>query len=114
MIYEVRLTQKANRDIHQIHDWWYEHRSPEQADRWFEEILEAFKSLRKMPERCAAAPESVKSGRNVRQLLFTIGKRNTHRIVFLIESDQVWILRVRHVAQDQLPEDSTGDDSLHQ
>lgn len=114
MIYEVSLTQRAKQDIHQIHEWWYENRSPAQADRWFDGILEAFKSLRQMPERCQVAPEALKSGRNIRQLLYTIGTRKTHRIIYLVESEQVWILRVRHVAQDQLPDDFlVDDDSLN-
>ncbi len=105
MIYKVSLAQKAKQDIFLIHDWWHDHRSPEQADKWFDEILVAFQSLQQMPERCPQAPEAQKAGRNVRQLLFTIGQRKTHRIVFLVESQTVWILRVRHVAQESLPAD---------
>lgn len=56
-------------------------------------------------ERCSKSPEAARIGRNIRQLYFSIGHRMTHRVVFLVESDTVKVLRVRHVAQDTLPDD---------
>jgi plasmid stabilization system protein ParE len=38
----------------------------------------------------------------LKQLLFGIGRRATHRVVFIIENNQVTVLRVRHSAQDAL------------
>lgn len=112
-MYEVVVTEEAEQDTHLIYQWWRDHRSPEQAAKWFEKILTAFQSLQQIPERCQIAPEAQKTGRNIRQLLFTIGQRKTHRILFLVESQKVSILRVRHVAQESLPADFFEGDRYH-
>jgi plasmid stabilization system protein ParE len=54
----VILTGPARRDIQANYDWWKENRSAEQADRWYQRILAAVKSLRRSPERCVLAAEA--------------------------------------------------------
>ena len=104
-MFQVVVTPEAEQDIQQNYEWWRDNRSPDQAREWYERILVEMQTLRHMPERYSTAPEAAKISRNIRQLFFTIGRRITHRVVFLIEAETVKVLRVRHVAQDALPDD---------
>jgi plasmid stabilization system protein ParE len=101
----VFITGPAQRDIKAAYDWWKENRSAEQADRWYAGIHATIKSLGSMPERCSLAPESDLLEQGIRQELFGLGRRATHRIVFAIDSDTVVVLRVRHTSQDALTVD---------
>jgi len=98
----VIVTGPAKRDIQDAYDWWKEHRSAEQADRWYVGIHAAIKSLRSTPERCPMTPESDLLADGIRQFLFGIGRRPTHRIVFAIDGATVIVLRIRHASQDAL------------
>ena len=101
-MFQIKITEPAEADIDQAFVWWSENRSAEQAVRWYQEIKLAIATLRRMPERCPVVPETKLSAVGVRQLLFGVGLHPTHRIIFVIESDKVVILRVRHHAQDTL------------
>ena len=98
----VILTGPAKRDILAAYDWWKENRSAEQADRWYVGIHAAIKSLRDVPHRCPLAAESDLLAQGIRQHLFGLGRRATHRIVFAIDDNTVVVLRVRHTSQDAL------------
>lgn len=104
-MFQVVITPEADLDIQQNYEWWRDNRSADQAREWYEKIFVEMQTLQHMPERCSKALEATRIGRNIRQLYFTIGHRITHRIVFLVEADTVKVLRVRHVAQDTLPDD---------
>ena len=104
-MYDVRITDLAEQDIDANFRWWSDHRSAEQAARWYEAIYPAIHTLSTMPQRCPRTNEEDPSGNELRELLFTIGRRPTHRIVFAIEEDAVIIFRVRHVAQRPLSAD---------
>ena len=101
---QIRITEPAKADIQQAYEWWAKNRSADQAAEWYERIFEAITTLHSMPERCPRVPETGLSCAGVRQLLFGIGSRPTHRIVFHFdtEADTVTILRVRHHGQDEL------------
>lgn len=60
----------------------------------------AIESLENFPFRCPLAPESDRFGAEIRHLIF--GK---YRILFIIEDEIVYVLRVRHQAQDMLKPD---------
>ena len=45
----------------------------------------------------------------IRQLLFGLGRRATHRIVFAVDDDAVIVLRVRHASQDALSATKSAD-----
>jgi plasmid stabilization system protein ParE len=102
---KVILTGPAKRDIRAAYEWWKQNRSAEQAERWYEGILDAARSLRNNPQRCASATESDLLAQGVRQLLYGLGRNPTHRLVFAIEDESVIILRVRHTSQDGLTPD---------
>jgi plasmid stabilization system protein ParE len=104
----VIITGPAKRDIQVGHDWWAEHRSVEQAARWYRGVHAAIKSLERHPERCSATVENDLFKEDIRQLLYGLGRRPSHRIVFTIDGDIVIVLRIRHVSQDTLTTDDIG------
>ena len=106
MSYKVEITEKAQEEARLALKWIAEH-SPGKATLWHFEFLEKTDSLENFPALCPLAPESKTHGREIRHLLF--GK---YRILFSIEDETVYVLRVRHQAQDVLsPDDETEDDS---
>jgi len=106
-MHRVIISGPAKRDIQADYDWWAENRSAEQADRWYVGIRDAIASLRNMPERCSPATETELLAQGIRQLLFGLGRRATHRIVFTIDGNTVVVLRVRHTSQDALSVDDS-------
>lgn len=102
MTYRIRVSGPAQRDVVENHQWWAKNRSVEQADRWLDGIDAAVSSLRQMPERYGFAPEKDLVEQGVRQMLCGVGRRPTHRVVFVVDGDEVVVLRVRGVAQDVL------------
>jgi len=102
MTYKVIITLRAEQEAQANRDWWAANRSAEQAARWYEEFISAVLSLEHEPNRFTLAPESGRFPHEVRQLNFGISRRPTHRILYVIRTDDVVILRVRHLAQDEL------------
>ena len=94
MTFGVHISDLAENDIDSAYRWWRENRSAEQANRWFHEIHEAVITLTDMPFRCPRCDESDLHKAGIRQLLFGIGRRLTHRIIFVIIDSDVTILRV--------------------
>ena len=102
MTYEVIITSRAEQEAQANHDWWAENRSSEQAARWYDEFLKAAFSLEENPERFPLAAENDRFPYEVRQLTFGIGRKATHRLVYVIRPIEVMILRVRHLAQQEI------------
>lgn len=98
-MFTVNITGRAEQDIHQNTDWWEQHRSEEQAERWYVGIYAAMKSLSSMPARCALAPEAAELDLPVRNLLYGLSSKLTHRVLFSIDGDDVVIYRVLHMSQ---------------
>jgi plasmid stabilization system protein ParE len=73
--------------------------------RWLHASIQ---TLRNKPERYAMAAESDLLAQGLRQLLFGLGRRATHRILFAIDGGTVVVLRVRHASQDALSVDELG------
>jgi plasmid stabilization system protein ParE len=101
-MFHLLITGPAKHDIQIAYDWWAANRSRDQANRWYQGIQLAIESLSNMPERCALASEAELFEHGIRQLLFGIGRRRTHRILFGIDRETVVIFRVRHTSQDVL------------
>lgn len=55
MQYHIRYTLAAREDLLDAAAWWSEHRSAEQAARWYLSVEEAVNSLKTHPERCGMA-----------------------------------------------------------
>jgi plasmid stabilization system protein ParE len=107
MIYQVRLTSKAKLQLTSAAMWWSEHRSAEQAARWLDGFEAAISSLADRPEQHGMAPENAfySLPYSVRQLLYGLDTRPTHRAVFEIRGDIVYVVAIRHRAQDFLAAD---------
>ncbi len=99
------ITEPAKNDIQEAFDWWRENRSAEQAERWFRQIYQAIRKLPESPDRYGPAPEADLLPEGLKQSLFGVSNRPTHRIVFTIDVDAITVLRVRHTSQDYLTRD---------
>ena len=107
MIYRVVLSQQAAAELDATADWWSEHRSEEQAGRWYEGFSDAIWALREFPERNPVAAEDDEFPYEIRELHYGLSSRPTHRAVYTIIADNVLILTIRHAAQDRIsPEDT--------
>ena len=103
MAYALQITNKALAEIDEALAF-RAHRSVAAAVRWHVKLMDAIRSLPDNPERWPLAPESDWYP-GIRELNF--GKRgDIYRILFEIRGDVVYVLRIRHGAQDAL--DSTN------
>ena len=103
-VYRVEPTDKALVDAGEAY-FWINEGSEEAALRWYEGLMRAFRSLEKSPLRCPLAPESAFFEEEIRQLNY--GK---YRILFTVEGETVFVLRVRHSAREYLkPEEDEGE-----
>ena len=105
MKHEVLITLRAQQEAEANYRWWAEHRSAEQASRWYDEFWQATLVLEEFPERYALAAENDRFPYEIRQFNFGLGGQLTHRLVYTIRHDRVVILRVRHLAQQLLDEE---------
>ena len=106
MTYRVILNERAETQLEQAFLWWHDHRSAEQAVRWYNGFLSVLETLRNNPERCALARESAGFAYPIRELLYGTGRRPTHRALFTVYKDMVFVFSIRHVGQkDVTPEE---------
>ena len=98
-MFTVVLSEAAKTDIRQNTIWWSRHRSVEQAERWYVGIVETIYSLAQMPKRWPQAPEASKLKLDIRNALFGISSRPTHRILFEVDGETVNVFRVLHMSQ---------------
>lgn len=103
MQYQVIITPSAKADILEINAWHLENNSS-LAEKWLWEISQAILSLSKFPERCLISAESEAFDVSVRQLFY--GKKpHTYRILFSIQDEKVFVLRIRSTKQRKLSDD---------
>ncbi len=100
MTYQVHITPMALAEVAEAFAWRSQY-SAAAAERWRRALLEAADSLAENPEGCALAAEADWYPGELRQLLHG-KKRSMYRILFEIRGDVVYVLRVRHSAQDLL------------
>lgn len=106
MSYEVYVTARADRQLEDAARWWAEHRSVEQAERWYDGFLVVIRELENSPDRCPLARENARMPIEIRQLLYGLGRHKTHRAIFAIRPDRVVVYAIRHLAQrDLLPDE---------
>lgn len=84
--------------------WWAEHRDADQAAGWLDGFEQSIAALCTNPEQHGLARENnlYELPYPVRQLLYGIGRKPTHRAVFEIRGDTVYVLAIRHLAQHDL------------
>ncbi len=87
MNYEVLLTHDAMQDLTGIHDYIFDHDSPERADYVLTRIEETFNTLSYFPERGGYPAELLEVGnRDYREIHF-----KPYRIIYRIEKDVVYV-----------------------
>jgi plasmid stabilization system protein ParE len=101
----VVLSDLARGQLESNCDWWAKNRSAEQAERWYDGFAEALMSLYENPQRCQKAPENHLFPYDVRQLNYGLGSKATHRALFTIRQDMVYVISIRHLAQKAVTPD---------
>ena len=108
MKYNVRIMPEANHELEASASWWSEHRSSEEALRWYDGFVAKLDSLQNMPESHSLAHENPRVSFELRELHYGLGSRTTHRALFRIVGTTVEVLSVRHVAQADISPDDLG------
>lgn len=101
MVYRVELTVRAARDLNYI----YAHVSADDSDaaaRWYFGPEDAIRTLGNLPRRCPITPESKRTSRCLRHLLYG-SKRDAYRVIYEIDEarKQVSVITIRHSAMDE-------------
>jgi plasmid stabilization system protein ParE len=84
--------------------------NPSAAARWFNRFVAAIEGLANLPERCSIAREGELVAKEIRQLLFGRG-RGVWRALFIIESDAVRVLCIRHAARQDVSAEELSEES---
>lgn len=95
----VILQPEAEETICASAAWWAEHRSVEQALRWYDGFLEAIDSLGDNPKGHPVSRENHLFAYEIRDLYFGLGLHSTHRAIFAIQANAIVVLTTRHLAQ---------------
>lgn len=99
MEYKVDVTHQAFDEIDDIFGF-IKRRSPQNAVRWREQLLEKIYALAAHPLLHGLAPEAQSVGAEVRQKLF-----GNYRILYTVSEDAVTIHGVRHTSRRELRPD---------
>lgn len=106
MTYRLRTMSRAHRDVTAILTWIArERRSKTGAASWLRAYETAARKLTHSPESYGLAPEDDGGEQPVRQFLFKTRQGNVYRGLFIIEANEVVILRVRGSGQPPLEPD---------
>ena len=103
MAFHVEVTPQAEQDADTILEWLLSQHAGETGLCWFLRLREAIDSLAEMPKRCPLAPENASVPFEMRQLLYG-RKPHFYRILFTIEDEVVYVLRIRHGRRHHLDE----------
>ncbi|MDE5120234.1 MAG: type II toxin-antitoxin system RelE/ParE family toxin [Trichodesmium sp. St19_bin1] len=93
MEYEVDITDVALAE--KAYLWMIEQLSPENAEKWFDGLIDTIESLNKSPKSCSLALENEDFLEEIRQLLYGKGC-NTYPILFTVSEQVVYVLHIRH------------------
>lgn len=105
MKYEVFVTRKAEDQLNDAAKWWAENRSVQQAEKWHGGLIHAIESLSENPDRFPLAREDKSFSIPIREMLYGVARKKTHRVLFTVRPDRVVIYGIRHVAQRDLTAD---------
>jgi plasmid stabilization system protein ParE len=110
MAFRVEISPQAFEDLDSISAYIRDRGSFESAERWFNGIMAAIKTLRDRPQRCPLAEESQRLQAEIRLLLY--GKRNRrYKIYFAVhkETETIRVFHVRHWARRPADTDELDD-----
>jgi plasmid stabilization system protein ParE len=109
MAFPVEISPRAFNDLDQIAEYIRQRSSFEQAEKWFDGIIAAIRTLEHLPYRCPIAGESEELRQEVRLLLY--GKRNRrYKVYYSVQqttpsAGSVRVFHVRHWARKSLEPD---------
>lgn len=106
---DVVITPRAKAQIRNAAAWWAANRSSHQAALWLNRIEIAIMELEVEAEQHLLALESEAFSFELRQKLFGISGKRTHRILFSINEHHIVVYAVRHLAQQNLTPDDLED-----
>ena len=96
MRYQVLLTEDAQRDLEQLHDYITEFDTPANADYVLNRVLEVAESLATFPERGAYPKELLALGiREYRQIFF-----KPYRVIYRVIGKRVYIYLIADGRRD--------------
>lgn len=102
MKYRIIVHDRVREDIRRNRDWWAEHHSETQAERWFDLAFRSLEKLETFPQSCPLSFENDEFPYEIRDLLFGFASRPSYRAVFTIKGEEVHVLAVRRGAEDVL------------
>jgi len=105
MTHPLVISDRAREQLEATCRWWAEKWSVEQAERWYDGFAEALSSLRENPESLPRAAEDHLFPFDVRQLNYGFSSKPTHRALFTIRPDMVYVFSIRHLAQKPITPD---------
>jgi plasmid stabilization system protein ParE len=106
MAFRVEIALRAFNDLDEIADYITKNGSFDQAEKWFNGIVDAIRTLEDMPCRFPVADVSEELGQEVRLLLY--GRRNRkYKVYYSIQqgtpsTGTVRVFHVRHWARKSL------------
>ena len=107
MKYQIEISSVAEAEADRAFQWLCQLASIETARNWYQNMLKTIESLSEMPKRCPLARENEYFTQEIRQLLYGRG-RNSYRVIFtIVESQEIYIVRIlhiRHAAQQTIGE----------
>lgn len=95
----VAVTPRARAQICSAAVWWAENRSSIQAAQRLTRLELAISGLAENGDRQPLAAESDAFEFELRQLLFGLSGKRTHRVLFAIHDQRIVVYAVRHLAQ---------------
>ena len=98
MKYRVLLTIRARNDFDAAYAW-YRKQSPSVAGRWYAGLRNSMQRLNRDPERFPSAEEDDTFPYKLREMLYGLGHKKTHRVLFVVRPNAVVVYAIRHVAQ---------------
>ena len=108
MKYRVVLTSRGKLDLYQAALWWAEHRDAQQAIEWLDKFEAAIAALADNPMSHPCAREDHQFEYTLHRLTYGFGKRPTHRALFEVRGDTVYVRAIRHLHQDDVTSDDLG------
>lgn len=96
--YHVVLSDEAELDIDGVFGWFAQEGALDAGTRWMQHLFDAIATLEQFPTRCPIISSHVHGP--MYQLVF--GKRRGQYLIhFIIEHKTVFIVHIRHAAQDR-------------
>ncbi len=98
MKYRVLLTDRAANQLDAAYHWYQDH-AAHAVTRWYRGLRDAIRGLSEQPDRFPLARESETFPYPLREMPYGVGRRKTHRVLFVVRPSSVVIYAIRHVAQ---------------